>query len=110
MELEMNPNRQNQSWDLVELPKNRHVLLCKWVYRLKETLDSASPKYKAKLVGKGFRQEYGVDFDEVISLVVKMMTLCFLLGVVAADDLELIQLDVKTTFLHGDLEEEIYME
>ena len=69
-----------------------------------------TPKYKAKLVAKGFRQEYGVDFDEIFSPVVKMTTLRFMLGVVAADNLELIQLDVKTTVLHGDLQEEIYME
>ena len=61
-------------------------------------------------MAKGFRQEYGVDFDEIFSPVVKMTTLRFMLGVVAADNLELIQLDVKTTFLHGDLKEEIYME
>ena len=97
--------------DLVELPKNRRALSpCKWVYRLKETSESTNPKYKARLVAKGFRQEYGVDFDEIFSPVVKMTTLRFLLGVVAADNLELIQLDVKTTFLHGDLQEEIYME
>ena len=64
-------------------------------------------KYKARLVVKGFRQEYCGDFDKKISPVVKMTTLCFMLGVVAADNLELIQLDVKTTFLHGDLQEEI---
>ena len=59
---------------------------------------------------KGFRQQYGVDFDEIFSLVVKMTILRFMLGVVAAENLDLIQLDVKTTFLHGDLKEEIYME
>ena len=69
-----------------------------------------NPNYKARLVAKGLRQEYGVDFDEIFSPVVKITTLHFMLGVVAADNLELIQLDVKTTFLHGDLQEEIYME
>jgi hypothetical protein len=59
---------------------------------------------------KGFRQEYGVDLDEVFSPVVKLPTLRFLLGVVALEDLELLQLDVKMTFLHGDLDEELYME
>ena len=106
----MHSIRANKTWDLVELPKNRRALPCKWVYRLKETSDSTNPKYKARLVAKGFRQEYGVDFDEIFSPVVKMKTLCFMLGVVAADNLELIQLDVKMAFLHSDLQEEIYME
>ena len=69
-----------------------------------------NPKYKAKLVTREFRQEYDVHFDKIFSPVVKMKTLRFMLGVVAADNLELIQLDVKMTFLHGDLQEEIYME
>ena len=59
---------------------------------------------------KGFRQEYGVDFDEIFSPVVKMTTISFMLGVVAAENLELIEVEVKTAFLHGDLQEEIYME
>ena len=110
MEPERNSIRANKTWDLVELPKNKCGLLCKWIYRLKETSDSTNPKYEVRLVAKGFRQEYGVDFDEIFSPVVKMTTLRFMLGVVAAENLELIQLDVKTTFLHGDLTEEIYME
>ena len=72
--------------------------------------DSTTPKYKARLVAKGFRQDYGIDFGEIFSSVVKMTTLRFMLGVVAADNFELIQLDVKTAFLYGDLKEEIYME
>ena len=100
----------NKTWDLVELPNSRCALPCKWVYRLKETSDSTNPKYKARLVAKGFRQEYGVDFDEIFLPVVKMTTLRFMLGVVVADNLELIQLDVKMAFLHGDLREEIYMQ
>ena len=75
MESEMNSIRQNKTWDLVELSKNRRALSCKWVYKLKETSNSATPKFKARLVAKGFRQEYGVDFDEIFSLVVKMTTL-----------------------------------
>jgi ATP-binding cassette subfamily B (MDR/TAP) protein 1 len=71
--------------------------------------ESSGPKYKVRIVAKGFQQEYSVDFDEVFSPVVKMTTLCFLFGVVALEDLERLQLDVKTIFLHGDLDEEIYM-
>ena len=65
MESEMHSIRANKTWDLVELPKNRRALPCKWVYRLKEKSESTTPKYKARLVAKGFRQEYGVDFDEI---------------------------------------------
>ena len=70
----------------------------------------AAPKFKARLVAEGFLQEYGVDFDKIFSLVVKIITLCFMLNVVAVENLELIQLDVKKVLLHGDVEEEIYME
>jgi ATP-binding cassette subfamily B (MDR/TAP) protein 1 len=110
IESEINSIRANGTWDLVELPWNRKALPCKWVYRLKQVSDSSNPKYKARLVAKGFRQEYGVDFDEIFSPVVKLSTLRFLLCVVTHEDLELLQLDVKTAFLHGDLDEEIYME
>ena len=66
--------------------------------------------YKDRLVAKSFRQEYKVYFEEIFLLVVTMTTFWFLVGVVVTENLELIQLDVKTTFLPGDLEEEIYME
>jgi ATP-binding cassette subfamily B (MDR/TAP) protein 1 len=110
IESKMNSIRANGTWHLVKLPRNRKALPCKWVYRLKQVPDSSGPKYKACIVAKGFQHEYGVDFDEVFSPVVKLPTLRFLLGVVALEDLELLQLDVKTAFLHGDLDEEIYME
>ncbi|KAL9266757.1 Retrovirus-related Pol polyprotein from transposon TNT 1-94-like protein, partial [Drosera capensis] len=66
-------------------------------------------KHKARLVVKGFGQKQGIDFEEIFSPVVKMTSIRTVLGLVAGLDLELEQLDVKTAFLHGDLEEEIYM-
>lgn len=66
--------------------------------------------YKARLVAKGFKQESGIDFEEIVSPMVKMTTLRVLLGLVATKNLELVQMDAKTTFLHGDLDEEIYMQ
>ena len=77
--------------DLIELSKNRHALLCKWVSRLKEMSDFANPKFKARLVVKGFRQEHDINFDKVFSPVL------FILGIVAAEDLEVMQPYVKTT-------------
>ena len=66
-------------------------------------------RYKAWLVVKGFAQKKGIDFDEIFSPLVKMTSIRIVLGIVAAEDLHLEQLDVKTAFLHGDLEEELYM-
>jgi hypothetical protein len=110
MESKMNSIQANKTWDLVELPCNQKALPCKWVYRLKQVSDSSSPKYKARIVAKGFQQEYGIDFDKVFSPVIKMTTLYFLFGVVVLEDLEFLYLDVKTAFLHGDLDKKIYME
>ena len=68
-----------------------------------------NPKYKSRLVAKGLKQEHGVNYNEIFSPIVKMTTLWLVLGVVATEDLGLEKLDIKMTFLHGDLEEYIYM-
>ena len=99
----------NDTWDLIDLPDGKQALPCKWVYKKKFTSDDPEPKYKARLVAKGFKQQHGVDFDEIFSPVVKMTTLRTVLGLVAIEDMELVQMDVKTAFLHGDLEEDVYM-
>ena len=94
---------------MVELLAGRKPPLCKWVFRYKYVSDSEKPKYKARLIAKGFKQEHGVHYDEIFILIVKMTTLRLLLGVVVTKERELEQLGVKTTFLHRDLEEDIYM-
>ncbi|MCO5607488.1 hypothetical protein L7F22_061684 [Adiantum nelumboides] len=109
MQLEYNWIITNETWKLTELPQGKQALSCKWVYKKKYTTEDPEPKYKASLVAKGFKQKKGVDFDEIFSPVVKMTTLRLVLGLVATEDLELIQMDVKTAFLHGDLEEDVYM-
>jgi hypothetical protein len=80
----------------------------KWVFRLKQESDGKK-RYKARLVVKGFQQKEGIDYTEIFSPVVKMATIRVVLSLVAAENLYLEQLDVKTAFLHGDLDEEIYM-
>ncbi|MCO5601199.1 hypothetical protein L7F22_055318 [Adiantum nelumboides] len=99
----------NETWDLVELPEGKQALPCKWVYKKKFTLDDPNPRYKARLVAKGFKQQHGVNCDEIFSPIVKMTTLHTVLGLVAIEDMELIQMDVKIAFLSGDLEEDVYM-
>jgi hypothetical protein len=94
---------------LVQFPAGKRALQNKWVYKLKEE-DGGKKWYKARLVVKGFAQKKGIYFDEIFSPVVKMTSIRTILSLVAIEDLHLEQLDVKTTFLHGDLEEEIYMQ
>jgi hypothetical protein len=72
--------------------------------------DGGGKRYKARLFVKGFAQNKGIDFDEIFSPVVKMTSIRTILSLVVVEDLHLEQLDVKTNFLHGDLEEEIYMQ
>ena len=110
MQEEIKSLHENHTYDLVELPKGRKALKNKWVYRLKNEENNPRPRYKARLVVKGFNQKKGVDFEEIFSPVVKMSSIRVVLGLAASLDLEIEQLDVKTAFLHGDLEEEIYME
>ena len=95
-------------WDLCKLPTGKRTLHNKWVYKLKEE-DEGKKIFKARLVVKGFAQKKGIDFDDIFSLVVKMASICTILSIVSIEDFHLEQLDVKIAFLHGDLDEEIYM-
>ena len=108
MKDEMNSLMTSQTWELTVLPQKKKALHNKWVYRVKEEHDG-SKRYKARLVVKGFQQKEGVDYTDIFSPVVKLTTIRLVLGIVAAENLHLEQLDVKTAFLHGDLEEDIYM-
>ena len=105
----MDSLHHNSTQELVNLPAGKRALPCKWVYKLKVIANEGKPKYKARLVAKGFRQQQGVDFEEIFSPLVKMTTLHCVLALAATEDMELVQMDVKKTFLHGDLHEDIYM-
>jgi hypothetical protein len=99
----------NEAWDIVELPTGRKPVGSKWLFKKKFNAEGKVEKYKARLVAKGYSQVEGIDFGEIFSPVAMLTSIRFLLSIVAAFDLEVEQMDVKTTFLHGDLEEEIYM-
>lgn len=109
MDEEMQQLYTNKTWTLQELPKGAEPIPCKWVFKIKRNERGEIERYKARLVAKGYKQVQGVDFDEVYAPVSKHASLRTLLSVVAVEDLELHQLDVKTAFLNGELEEELYM-
>ena len=100
----------NKTWRLTNLPQGRKAIRCKWVYALKTKPDGSLDRFKARLVAKGCSQIPGVDFHETFSPTVKYDSLRIILALVAALDLHMQQLDIKTAFLYGSIQEEIYME
>ena len=109
MDEEMDSLDKNEAWKLVRLPARIKFIGSKWIFKNKLNADGKVDKYKARLVAKGYSQVEGIDFGEIFSPVAKLTSIRFLLSIAAAFDLEVEQMDVKTAFLHGDLEEEIYM-
>lgn len=94
------------------LPKNNSLIKSRWTFKIKPGYNNKEKIYKARFVTKGFSQGVGVDFDEtqVYAPVVKHDSLRILLSLAAVYDLELLQMDIKTAFLYGDLDEELYVQ
>ncbi|GJR12854.1 retrovirus-related pol polyprotein from transposon TNT 1-94 [Tanacetum coccineum] len=109
MQEEIEALHKNKTWELVPLPGGRKPIGNKWVYKIKRNGDDQVERYRARLVVKGYAQKEGIDFNEIFSPVVRITTIRVVLAMCATYDLHLEQLDVKTAFLHGNLDEEIYM-
>jgi Reverse transcriptase (RNA-dependent DNA polymerase) len=86
MEEEMTALRQNQTWELVPKPKCVKPISCKWVYKVKTRANSSIERYKARLVARGFLQQYRLDYDEMFSPVAKITTILVLLTLAAIKD------------------------
>ena len=104
---EMDALDKNEVWDIVELPTGRKSVGSTWLFKKNFNAQGKVEKYKSRLVAKGYSQVEGIDFGEIFSPVAKLTSIIFILSIVVAFDLEVEQMDVKTSFLHGDLEEEI---
>ncbi|KAK8586239.1 hypothetical protein V6N13_130760 [Hibiscus sabdariffa] len=109
MRSEMDSMSENQVWTLVEPPEGIKPIGCKWVFKKKTDMDGNVQTYKGRLVAKGFRQIHGIDYDETFSPVAMIKSIRILLAVAAFHDYEIWQMDVKTAFLNGKLEEDVYM-
>jgi hypothetical protein len=109
IDAEYNALMQNKTWHLVPPRKGVNIIDCKWVFKKKYKGDGTLDKYKGCLVAKGFKQRYGVDYKDTFSPVVKMSTIRTILSIAISRGWNLRQLDVQNAFLHGVLDEEVYM-
>jgi len=100
----------NQTWEVTPAPPGRSVIGSRWVFALKRGPDGEIVRYKARLVAKGFSQVPGRDYDEVYAPVATHASIRAVMAMVAMEDLELRQLDIKTAFLNGVLEQRVYMQ
>jgi len=110
MDEEMATLDANVTWELVALLEDNKAIGCKWVYEVKHNADGFVSRYKARLVAKGYAQTYGIDYEETYSPIVKMTIVRTIIAMAATKGWSLHQMDIKNVFLHGDLQEEVYME
>ncbi|XP_073358178.1 uncharacterized protein [Aegilops tauschii subsp. strangulata] len=109
MEQEIHALQRNNTWRLVPPPSGVNIIDSKWVFKVKKHADGSIERYKARLVAKGFKQRYGIDYEDTFSPVIKPTTIRVLLSLAVTRGWSLRQLDVQNAFLHGVLEEEVYM-
>ena len=98
----------NHVWDPVKASNGIKLVGCKWVYKRKRGIDGKVETFKVRLVAKGYTQKEGIDYEETFSLVAMLKSIR-ILSIATHYDYEIWQMDVKTAFLNGNLEEEIYM-
>ncbi|XP_042486766.1 uncharacterized mitochondrial protein AtMg00820-like [Macadamia integrifolia] len=106
---EFNALIRNGTWSLVPRSPHMNLVGCKWVFRIKRKANSSLERYKARLAAKGFHQQEGLDYNETFSLMVKPTTVRSILAITVSKGWPFFQLDVNNAFLHGILDEEVFM-
>jgi hypothetical protein len=101
---------KNDVWDIVPRPEGKSVVTSKWIYKIKHAADGSVEKYKARFVARGFSQVDGIDYEETFAPIARYTSICMIISLVAFMSWRLHQMDVKTTFLNGEIEEEVYIE
>ena len=110
MQEELVQFERNKVWELVPAPKDRAIIGTKWVFRNKMDEDGVVTRNKARLVAKGYSQEEGIDYDETFAPVARLEAIRIFLAFVAHSNFKVYQMDVKSAFLNGELEEEVYVQ
>ena len=110
MHEELNNFTRNQVWELVERPKVHNVIGTKWVFRNKQDQDGIIVRNKARLVAQRYTQVEGLDFGEIYAPVARLEAIRILLAYACAHNIKLYQMDVKSAFLNGCINEEVYVE
>jgi len=110
MKDEINSIEKKDTWELATLPSGHQAIGVKWVYKVKKNANGEVERYKARLVAKGYKQKHGVDYEEVFAPVARLETILLLVALAAQNRWPIHQMDVKSAFLNGTLEEEVYVE
>ena len=100
---------KNRTWELTDFSKNHKEIGIKWIFKLKKNPDEEIMKHKERLVGKRYGQQFGVDYSELFALVARLETVRLILAYAAFKNWEVHHMDVKTAFLNGEFEEEVYV-
>ncbi|KAJ4769263.1 hypothetical protein LUZ62_053520 [Rhynchospora pubera] len=109
MAAELSALAHNNTWELVVPPPNAHIVGSKWIFKIKYKPDGSIERHKARLVAKGYTQEEGIDYEETFSPVVKPTTIRTVLTIALSNHWPCHQLDVNNAFLHGTLDETVFM-
>ncbi|CAJ2647424.1 unnamed protein product [Trifolium pratense] len=110
MDTEIAAIESNDTWELTHLPAGAKKIGVKWVYKTKYNEEGKIEKHKARLVAKGYSQQHGIDYNEVFAPVARWDTIRTILAIAATNHWYVFQLDVKSAFLHGELDETVYVE
>ena len=110
MDEEIECIEKNQTWELVDVPKDKDVTSVEWIYKTKQYADGNVQKHKARMVAIGFTQQLGIDFNETFAPVPCMDTVRTILAIATQNKWHVYKMDIKSTFLNGYLEEEVYVE